>query len=330
MAALDFLAVGDTTVDEFIFLKDARTSCDVNDENCTITMRWADKIPYESAKLVPGVGNAANAAVCAARLGLHSGFVSNIGTDRNGDDVLAQFASEKVDATHVVRHEDIPTNHHYVLSYDSERTILIRHEAYPYEFPPDLPAPKALYFSSIAAGTEAYHDAVAAWLEKNSEITFAFQPGTFQMDMGAERLARIYGRTDIFICNKEEYQRILKSKEEDPRKLMEAMRAVGPKLCFLSDGRAGAYALGESGAWKIGLYPEPGPPMERTGAGDAFSATVVVALLLGRDIPEALAWGPINSMSVVQEIGAQRGLLTRAQLEEYLKNAPADYRATPL
>jgi hypothetical protein len=31
-------------------------------------------------------------------------------------------------------------------------------------------------------------------------------------------------------------------------------------------------------------------------------------------------------MSVVQEIGAQRGLLTREKLEEYLKNAPSEYQ----
>jgi hypothetical protein len=32
-------------------------------------------------------------------------------------------------------------------------------------------------------------------------------------------------------------------------------------------------------------------------------------------------------MSVVQYIGAQRGLLTRTQLEKLIANAPKDYRA---
>jgi hypothetical protein len=31
-------------------------------------------------------------------------------------------------------------------------------------------------------------------------------------------------------------------------------------------------------------------------------------------------------MSVAQKIGAQEGLLTREKLEEYLKNAPAEYK----
>jgi len=81
LLTMDFLAIGDTVVDEFITLKDAQVNCNVNRENCTLTMRWGDKIPYESSTLVPAVGNAANAAVAAARLGLKSALVSNVGND---------------------------------------------------------------------------------------------------------------------------------------------------------------------------------------------------------------------------------------------------------
>jgi hypothetical protein len=31
-------------------------------------------------------------------------------------------------------------------------------------------------------------------------------------------------------------------------------------------------------------------------------------------------------MSVVQQVGAQKGLLSREKLEEYLKNAPEEYK----
>ena len=71
------------------------------------------------------------------------------------------------------------------------------------------------------------------------------------------------------------------------------------------------------------IYPHD--PYERTGAGDAFASTVSVALLLGKSIKEALTWGPINSMSVVQFVGAQKGLLSMLQLEQHLKDAPVDY-----
>ena len=62
------------------------------------------------------------------------------------------------------------------------------------------------------------------------------------------------------------------------------------------------------------MYPDPKEPILRTGAGDAFASTFTSAIILGADVPTALAWGPINSMSVVQYMGAQEGLLNREEL----------------
>jgi len=76
------------------------------------------------------------------------------------------------------------------------------------------------------------------------------------------------------------------------------------------------------------VYPHD--PYERTGAGDAFASTVSVALLKGKTLAEALTWGPINSMSVVQYVGAQEGLLTQSKLQEYLDKANASYAPQPL
>jgi len=78
------------------------------------------------------------------------------------------------------------------------------------------------------------------------------------------------------------------------------------------------------------MYPDPKPPLDRTGAGDASTSSVVAALALGKPLAEALLWGPVNAMSVVQEIGAQKGLLSREALEHYLKNAPPEYAVTSL
>jgi sugar/nucleoside kinase (ribokinase family) len=73
------------------------------------------------------------------------------------------------------------------------------------------------------------------------------------------------------------------------------------------------------------IYPDPKPPFERTGAGDAFTSTFVAAIMKGADLQGALLWAPINSMSVVQYVGAQEGLLTESQLSHFLRNAPKHY-----
>lgn len=323
---MDFIAIGDTTVDEFIRLKDAHINCDINHQDCTIGMKWGDKIPYDFSILVPGVGNAANAAVAAKRLGLSTAFVSNVGKDRYGEDILTSFTREGVDTKYIAVNEGIPTNHHFVLWYEAERTILIRHEAYPYIIPEGFEAPKWVYLSSTGENADGFHDALAAWLMEHPETKLAFQPGTFQIKMGREKLKGLYAATEVFACNKEEAQTILGVGETDIKTLLQEMRSRGPQTVLITDGPSGAYAFDGEQILKVPMYPDPKAPYDRTGAGDAMAATFVAALALGKPLAEALLWGPVNSMSVVQEIGAQKGLLTREALEKYLTEAPAEYR----
>jgi sugar/nucleoside kinase (ribokinase family) len=322
---MDFIAIGDTVADEFIKLKEATIAGSGN--SATLSMPWGNKIPFDSSVLVPGVGNAANAAVAAARLGLSSGFVSNVGKDRYGEETLALFTHEGVSTEYISVHADIPTNHHYVLRCGAERTILIRHEAYPYALPADFVAPKWIYLSSTAEGAEAFHTELAEWLKTHPETKLAFQPGTFQIKMGKEKLKELYAVSEVVACNKEEAEQILGVGKTDIHTLLAQMRALGPNTALITDGVRGAYVSDGTETFHIPMYPDSRPPVDRTGAGDATTATFVVALALGKSLAEALAWGPINAMSVVQDIGAQRGLLSREALEKYLAGAPAEYRA---
>lgn len=328
----NFLGIGDTVTDAFIRLRDASVHCDVNREKCEICMRFADKVPYENVNIVPAVGNSANAAVAAARLGLNSALVSNIGDDYFGKECLDAFLIEKLATDYVITHKNSKTNYHYVLWYEDERTILIKQEKYDYKLP-DINDPDWIYLSSMAENSLDFHYEIERYLNDRHKIKLAFQPGTYQIKFGKDALAGIYKRSDVFFCNKEESQRILETNEGDIKKLLKAMAELGPKIVVITDGPKGAYSYDSSTLLTTGgpemlfmpPYPDPKPPLERTGAGDAFSSTFTIALALGKSVREALMWAPINPMSVVQQIGARAGLLTRPQLEEFLKNAPANY-----
>lgn len=329
MKNYDFIAIGDTVTDAFIKLKEAAVHCDINKENCTICMRFGDKIPYEDVFVVPGVGNSANAAVSASRLGLRAALVANIGDDYFGKECMDVFTKERVGTEFITAHPGYKTNYHYVLWYDADRTILVKHQEYPYRLP-DIGEPQWIYLSSLGGNSLAMHEEIVAYLGAHPSIKLAFQPGTYQMKLGKEKLAGIYKRTEAFFCNKEEAQRILRTEEGDVKTLTRMIADLGPKIVAITDGVNGAHAYDGKDAWHMPLYPDPKPPLQRTGAGDAFSSTFTVALALGKSVEEALMWGPINSMSVVQGIGAREGLLTRPQLEEYLSKAPADYKPREL
>jgi ribokinase len=322
---LDFLAVGDITTDAFIRLKNASVHCKVNTNDCEICMPFGDKIPFEYVKVVKAVGNSANAAVAAARLGLRSGLAANIGDDQNGRDCTVELRRNNVITDYMKVHKHKPTNYHFVLWYDVDRTILVNHTEYDYHLPKIAP-PKWIYLSSLASNTYLYHEEIADYIKAHPQVKLAFQPGTFQMSLGVEKLKDIYARTDFFCVNVEEAQRILKTESRDIKDLMKKLAAFGPKLIAITDNTNGAYLYDGDHFYQIAMYPDPRPAFERTGCGDAWSATFVSALAMGKTPLEALMWAPINPMSVAQFIGAQEGLLSRDQIEWWLGRAPAEYK----
>ncbi|MEK7182323.1 MAG: carbohydrate kinase family protein [Patescibacteria group bacterium] len=321
----DFVGIGDITNDAFIRVKEADVLCDVNNKKCKICLNFADKIAYEHVTIVKGVGNASNASVCAHRLGLSASLVANVGDDENGIACVEALKKEGVDTEFIEIQKGKETNYNYLILYEEERTILSKHREYDYKLP-DIGSPKFVYFSSLGENTIDYHNEVANYIEKHSEINFVFQPGTFQIKLGYEPLKKIYQLSKLFFCNKMEAKRILQTDVDDTIELLKKMHDLGPKIVVITDATNGAYIYDGNDVWKIPMYPDPKPPVDRTGAGDAFSATFTSAIALGKTIQEALMWGPINSMSVVQYVGARRGLLTREALEKYLAEAPLFYK----
>lgn len=328
MKKIELLAIGDMTIDAFIRIEQARLSYNKNSETNEICLPFGDKVPYKSVTVVPAVGNSANAAVSAARLGLKAGLISNIGNDKEGEDCLDALEEEDIHTDLISKEKGKNTNYHFVLWYNDDRTILIKHSDFNYTLPKKLAkiSPSYIYLSSLADNTLLYHKEIAKYLEEHPETKLAFQPGTFQMKLGTDALMDIYRRTEIFFCNFEEAERILKVESKDILELSKGIKSLGPSIVVISDGPKGAYMYVNEELWQLPIYPDIAPPFERTGAGDAFSSTITSALVLGKSPLEAFAWGPINSMCVVQEIGAQKGLLSREKLEGYLKKAPEYYK----
>lgn len=324
---LDVLSVGDVVTDAFIKLLDDQAWVEQHENGPVLSMRFGMKLPFDHAQVIAGVGNASNAAVSFAKLGLNSGLVTNIGDDSAGNEIVRALKRNKVDTRFVHENDSKVSNYHYVLWYKEERTILIKHEQYEYHWPRFRAndVPRWMYFSSISENAMDYHDDVADWLDENEDVKLAFQPGTFQMDAGDDRLKRIYKRAAVVVLNREEAVNVFGGHYEDLHDLLDRMHKMGIKIAVITDGPGGAYASDGSRRWSMPLYPDPAPPLERTGAGDAFASTFTAALMHGADVPSALLWGPINSMNVVQHVGAQEGLLSQSQIDYYLRNAPKYY-----
>lgn len=325
----DFVAIGDMTTDAFIKLKDAEELMDHGVRE--LCVRFGDKVPFEEMIEVRAVGNAANAAVAAKRVGLSSALIARVGADENGKNCRETLKGNGVSDEYVETQEGLPTNYHYVLWFGAERTILVKQTPFTYSMPAFESPPKYLYLTSLGESAKEFHHEIAKYVSEHPETKLIFQPGTFQMKLGAEELKDVYAVTEIFFCNKEEAQRILNSTETDVKKLMEGIRALGPKIVVVTDGPNGSNILDASGAaWHMPMYPDFAPPVSRTGAGDATASTTTAYIALGLPAHEALMRGLINAASVVQGIGAQTKLLPHDEIEALYEKRPADFKATAL
>lgn len=312
-AAYDIISVGDATLDVFVSLQEASVLCNLQKDVCQLCLSYADKIPVEKVQRLIG-GNAANNAVGSSRLGLKAAFYSIVGNDDTGRMILDTIRREKVSCDYVRVDKKQESNYSVVLNYKGERTILVYHIDRAYTLPKFKPT-KWFYLTSMGKNHQAFHDALLAYVKKTG-AQLGFNPGTHQLKRGLEKLKPLLASTAVLFVNKEEAQRLVGT-IPDMKELLIATKRVGPKIVVITDGEKGSYVHDGVSFWKCGITDTP--VVERTGAGDSFATAFIAALNHGKDIPEALRWGTMNSGSVILKVGPQAGLLTKAQMASWLK-----------
>lgn len=325
------LMIGDIFTDAFIKL-DEKSSKIIKEKDGVewLAVPFGQKPAYDRVDIVRSVGPSPNAAVSAARLGCDVSLMAWLGDDEAGEKSLEYLADEDIDTTLVDQAKNTLSNYYYVLRYGADRTILVKNEKYSYTWKTPAKKPDWIYLSLIAKESWPLHEKLAEYLEKNPEIKFALQPGTFHFAWGAKKMAKLYRRAEIVVLNREEAVDVTKKPYEDLQALADGMHDLGPKIVVITDGPHGSYASYDGKMVTIPNYPDPAKPLDRTGAGDAFASTIVSALALGHTMDEALTWAPINSMSVVQKLGAQAGLLTQKEIHNFYLKAPKNYKVTEL
>ncbi len=313
----DLITIGDSVIDMFIPLTDVQVKLD--DGKKLLCLRYGDKIPVGNS-IVMVAGNAANNAVGSARLKLKTAIYVNVGNDHDGVRIKDKLKDEGVDTRYVVKNENLPSNHHVVLTFKGERTILIYHQPWKYQLP-ELESSKWVYLTSMSPtfADSNILNQLTSYLERSS-AKLLYNPGTFQINYGIKKNPRLLSLTEVLIVNLEEAKKILGHDEGEKipvKELLEKIADLGPKMVVITDGGNGSYGFDGDKYYNLGIFPAQ--LVEMTGSGDAYATGALAGLFHGKDLEEAMRWGAANGASVVEQIGPQAGLLTYNKMLEKLK-----------
>ncbi|TSC92258.1 MAG: putative Ribokinase [Candidatus Berkelbacteria bacterium Licking1014_7] len=312
----DFIFIGDSTLDVFLIVHEYKVMFDIKRENKYLCVSYADKVPVDEIREMIA-GNAPNAAVAAGRAGLKIAIVTQMGDDKISEMARELFLKEGVALDYFVQEKGTQSNYSTVVAVDGERTILIYHTPRQYRLPNLVPA-KWAYLTSMARGSEQIFPALVKYLKKTG-AKLLYQPGTFQLRLGAEKSKELLEQTELFVVNRDEAILYVGAKLDIKIKdLIDKIKNLGPKMIVITDGTKGSYSWDGQNYWQMGILKDI-LRKEATGAGDAYASGLAIALCKGFDMPEAMRWAHFNSSSVIQFVGAQEGLLAESGYRKWSK-----------
>lgn len=315
---LDVISVGDAIVDAFLTIHDANTNCVIKEGDFCV--RHGAKIIVDSCAFLLG-GNACNVAVGLSKMGFKSALSAEIGDDEFSEKIIKGLIKENIDTSLLLKTKGASSSFAIGINFKGERTLFVEHIEREHNFTFNK-GTKWVYLTSLGHNWEDAYKKTLDFVNENS-LNLAFSPGTTQLNEINDLIKEVLKITKILFVNKEEAIKILNSNNQlesgsdDIKNLLVKLQEIGPKIVVITDGRNGSYLIDENRE-KMFLEMFPGEPLERTGAGDAYTSGFLGATLYGLDNSMAMKFGSANASSVVQKIGAQPGLLSRKEIEEKL------------
>ncbi|MGH9857631.1 MAG: carbohydrate kinase family protein, partial [Acidobacteriota bacterium] len=210
-----------------------------------------------------------------------------------------------------------------IINFKNDRTIFVQDVEREHDFQFHDVTTDVVYLTSLGREWQKpYEDVLAFVTETGASI--AFNPGSRQLREGKAVVQKVLAKTHMLFINKEEAELVLFGKTTQKQEkaymedLMNQIRKLGPRSVVITDGMRGSYAMDEEGKLHFqGIVSKES--IERTGAGDAYASGFLAGRLHGLPFLKAMEWGTWNATSVVNKIGAQAGLLKKAEMEEKVK-----------
>lgn len=249
-------------------------------------------------------GAAANFAVGAARLGLKVGIIGCVGNDVFGMSAIEELSKNGVSIDFIKIVEGKRTGMVCVIveKGGNRRMIAYRgaNEALE-DYINEVPNSKYLQLCNVSRG-------VLIKVKNLSNSKISLDPGGRVVELKLSDLEGI----DIIFMNEYECRKLTGM---DYLKGAELISNY-VKLVIIKRGAKGAYLF--DGKKSISMPAMEVNVVDTTGAGDAFDAGFLAAMIRGKSLNECLTWGIATASLKIQKKGARSGLPTLEELFKFL------------
>lgn len=275
-----------------------------------------ENIHAKSFKMGAG-GKGANAAAAIARLGGTASIFGCVGKDDLGRFEIESLQAEGVNTSGITIIPDRPTAVAFVMiDDDGENTILVMSEInYLLTGAMLEPALSSLWASldAILVNFEISESAVRTAVNAGREHQVPVV-----VDAGPIRnySPQSWQNATILSPNRAEASALLGypvENQRDARRAARDLQAAGPKVVVLKLGGQGALLYTQTDEILVPAIPVRA--VDTTGAGDAFTAGLTLALAEGRPLPEAVYFANAAGAVAVTRFGTMEAMPTRAEVE---------------
>lgn len=270
-------------------------------------------------------GKAANVALLARRLGHEARLFGRVGDDDLAEQVLGPLRAAGVDLHGVRQRRGEATSVAMVIvPPDGKKRIVAANRA---NFDFDAADIEALErgIAAADAGSVLVVDYEITPLAASRAIAAARERGlrvVIDPSLAGAVVKADLARAAALTPNESEALALTGIKGNGPDAILDAAHALarlGPSLVCIKLDDGGCLLLHEKSAWH--QRSAPVEVVDTTGAGDAFTAALAVALLEEQPPLQSVAFAVAASEIAVTGFGAQPALPDRARLEAQLRSA---------
>ncbi len=269
-------------------------------------------------------GSAANTIIGLARLGVKTGFIGKVATDREGSLLHNNLQNENVNTKGVMLSDNgrsgtvsgfVDGKGQRALYVDPGVNDCVEEIDMDY-----INNTEVLHLTSFVGkyDEKSIKSQKKVLEELSTDVSMSFDPGRLYTDRGIQFLDKFLMRTDILLINRSELKHLLTGKIENSRTNNENIKQetvktaekiqdeYGIDIVVVKLGDQGSYVTrnGESiftKAFKVSC-------VDTTGAGDAFNAGFIKGYINGENIESCAIKGNYVASRCVTEHGATDGL----------------------